>query len=150
MALAVALGAWVGARVRVYLGATRAACVAFYDGAGFRVVDPTRTFRNAFDIAPMPDLASTSIELRAGLFVQILCQTRWRVAYVTKVSAFHRSAQVRFVCNDRVFMLDLTRHSWRRLARGDNEDIETTMRALIKHREPVAASSETLCATPTE
>ena len=138
--LAMALGGWAGAQVRVYLGSTRAACMGYRTRDGrFQLVDPTRTSRNMFDIQPLPDMSSSSIVVKRGLLLQVLCQTNWRSAQVTRVNPLDRTAEVRFLSNDRRLFISLASHSWRRLARGDNEDTDGVLRTLLKR--PATASA---------
>lgn len=131
--VALALGDWFGARMRVYVGRARAAVVGVWDKESFLLVDPSRTTLNAFDVAPsmvkLPEGGYT-LDVRRGVMVEVRAKQMWHVAKVLDVFPQAETATVQFFLTGRRIQIALRSHSWRRLAKSDDTDIDRVMRML--------------------
>ena len=122
--LAISLGGWYGARVRVFIGRTRAAALGFWSGDGFRLVDPVRTNVNAYDVAPyvscLPESGKNN-RIYSGVFVQVPSNGQWRVAKVVRLSGLtpdtYQQMEVLFLSTGKKVWISLKAQTWRRLAR---------------------------------
>ena len=136
--LALTLGAWAGARVRVYVGQTRSALLGVWHAATYVLVDPTRTVLNAFDVAPalaqLPE-GGYDVRVRRGLLVEVRVRKTWHVAQVVAVPPDTRCVVVRFLVSRSCLTLRLASPCWRRLARGNDTDVDAAVRALCNRKD---------------
>jgi len=121
--------------VRVFVGGARAAVVGYWcDGGGYALVDPTRTATNAFALAPalvaLPE-AGAEVAVRKGMLVEVLAKRIWQAAVIVAVQPGVDLATVAFLKNGRRQHIALRSHTWRRLARGNDTDVDAAVRSLI-------------------
>ena len=134
--LALAWRHWAGARdVRVFMAPTGAAVVGYvsaHDG-GYRLVDPTLTSVNAFQLAEglrgdMPHVTP----LQEGQAIEVWCRCAWNVAFVESISpASHMRAMLldrpKAIYHD----LPFSSGTWRRLPRDESSNVDRVLRPLI-------------------
>jgi hypothetical protein len=135
--LVVLRGGGLGVRVRVFVGASRAARAAYWSATAddFVLVDPLATTTNAFAVCPHWAACQESgydVVVRRGLFVEVRATKKWHVAAVLKVNKVDRTALVELVATGQREWVSLYSQTWRRLSRaGDDSNIDAVLRALF-------------------
>lgn len=131
--LAITFNGWLGARVRVYLSRNRAAVFGYWKDTDFTLVNPTNSALNAFDLASSMTCLSESGEdfcLRKNTVVLIKKGHTWRAASVENI--YTDTMSVKFLINGNRENVALHSHSWQRLARFNNTDVDRVIQNLLK------------------
>ena len=83
--LAVVIGRWLGARVRVFYSISGAAAFGVWFDGAWRLFNPAWTTENVFRDLVLASLPSRLSEFRRGDVVEVLFRTRWHVGLVLHV-----------------------------------------------------------------
>jgi hypothetical protein len=134
LTLALSLNGWLGVKVRIFLGATRASAVGFWDPSrgDFVLIDPIST-RNAFSLArhltTYPE-SGQEVLLRKGSVLEVKSGARWMTGIVTSFGEKGRMSVLLLHSNAEkvVFMNE---SCWRVLA-SEGSDLDTMMGRLYK------------------
>jgi hypothetical protein len=126
--LAITLGFWCGAKVRVYMGPGRVACVGYWGGDdGMQLLDPTRTLKNAFDVAlhlwRMPDAEWWPTRQS---HIEVRFRKHWHVCRVVSVCGAVAKVDVLLIGRRRQVLLSAV--PWRRMARSEDTDVDQLLR----------------------
>jgi hypothetical protein len=145
--MALALGLWIGAQVRLFMSRTQASMIGYWDATSecYKVIDPTRTVLNGFDVAPHLLRArncEVAFDIKRQSFLEVRQRTTWHVAIVTSVDKALQTVQVRFLLSGKVTTLCLRQHAWRRLARCSDTDVDKVLRRYISSAAAAAVSSQ--------
>ena len=158
--VALALGGWTGADVRVFVSPLRAAVVGYRVDeeevmrlhphaettvtrppsatGGFRLIDPTRSVRNAFHMAPslleLNEVWGLHTGLHKGSLVEVRIGNRWRAAQVRYVTEMRDTARVYVMSLKMDMIICPTVHAIRALARSTDSDTGHVLRSLLKKR----------------
>ena len=136
--LTVTLTHWMGARARVMLSQrSRAAMVGILGGDGDEVqlVDPCRSLMNGFDVERSQRTVYPQLfpyEVKPQCFLEVKQRTTWHVCVVLRVDKIMETAEVRLLLTSAVMTLSLRQHTWRRLARNSDTDVDAILRRFVK------------------
>ena len=135
--LVLALTLWMGVHARVAQSRrTGAAMVAVRLEASSEsaLVDPCRTLRNFFALAPeLAALPGPRELVRAGVVVEVRLGGRWHVGHVRAVEADRGSMLVQVAHNQTRLVLDVQSHAWRRVG-SEGSDADRILRPLLEER----------------
>jgi|MDTB01.2.fsa_nt_gb hypothetical protein len=150
--MALALGLWIGAQVRLFISRTQASTIGYWDATSqcYKVIDPTRTVLNGFDVAPHLLRArncEVTFDIKRQSFLEVRQRTTWHVAIVMSVDKALQSVQVRFLLSGNITTLCLRQHAWRRLARCSDTDVDKVLRRYISSAASTASSSTAATST---
>lgn len=136
--LAILLGGWYGACVRVALSRTRAAMLSVLTASGsFVLVDPTRTLCNLFGAAdyltsvPTP---ATAVDLTVGAVVEVRSGKKWLTAIVRRVDSARGQFSIEYLGRPQTRGICGTRsHTWRRVS-DESSDHDRLVRGLVDQK----------------
>lgn len=136
--LATTLTHWMGARARVMLSQrSKAAMVGILGGDGDEVqlVDPCRSLINGFDVERSQRTVYPQLfpyEVKPQCFLEVKQRTTWHVCVVLRVDKIMETAEVQLLLTSAVMTLSLRQHTWRRLARNSDTDVDAILLQFVK------------------
>lgn len=129
LAVALSLGAWAGARVRVFLDTSScAACVGVWCGDDYLLIRPGQSTCNALTVASsLSTPSSQGAPLRRGMLVEVRARQNWQVARVVRVFDGLQTAVVEMLDAQKRTTISLATHTWRRLVKSENTNADRVL-----------------------